>query len=62
VENWFLKRNRFMHSHFSDLSEWDRDNPTLLDETYLQDMLRIFFEGITPSVSGRSSNHPESNE
>lgn len=45
VENWFLGRDRFIEAHFRNMSEEDR-NAHNFDECYLQDMLRIYLEGL----------------
>ena len=54
VENWFLGRRRFRHSHFSNWVQEDKESP-LFDEAYLNDMLRIFFEGVAPRSDGGST-------
>ncbi len=45
VENWFLSRERFCKKHFSQLTDAQRDSADL-DDAYLGDMLKIFFEGV----------------
>lgn len=44
VEHWFLSKNHILQSHFPEKTE---SSDEALNESYLADLCKIFFEGIT---------------
>ncbi|MDJ0840764.1 MAG: TetR/AcrR family transcriptional regulator [Acidobacteriota bacterium] len=47
VEGWFLGKHRWRRSHFKDMAEEERE-AALSDDSYLINMLKIFFDGVRP--------------
>lgn len=47
VENWFVGRDRFIASHYEHLSDEEKQARDM-DTEYMNDMLSIYLEGITP--------------
>jgi len=45
VENWFLGQHRWRRTHFQDLSPEERATAEL-DDRYLEDMLKLFIDGV----------------